>query len=204
MDIKTGPQDNDEFISTRQAANMLGVSLRSIQYWVEKGKLNAWKTAGGHRRIARRSVEKLMNEQDSVITGSVSNPLKNILIVEDEPQLLEYYRLHIDSWQLPVKIRTAQDGFEGLMKIGRYNPVAIITDLIMPNMDGFSMIKAIHEKLKNSNTRIIVVSILSQDEIETRGGLPNDVVIFQKPIPLKDLRNIIRTCVETEADMSLA
>jgi len=84
------------------------------------------------------------------------------------------------------------------MQIGRHNPVAIITDLLMPNMDGFSMIQAIHEKFKNTNTKIIVITVLSQNEINERGGLPDDVVVFQKPIPLKDLRNIIRTCIENE------
>ena len=197
-------KDNEEFISTSDAANMLGISLRSVQYWVENGKLDAWKTAGGHRRIVRRSVEKLIAEQDSARTRSTSAQSKNIVVVEDEPELLEYYRIHIDSWQLPVNIKTAEDGFEGLMQIGRHNPVAIITDLMMPNMDGFSMIQAIHEKFKSTNTKIIVITVLSQNEIDERGGLPDDVVIFQKPIPLKDLRNIIRTCVDHKSEMSVA
>ncbi|MDH5736547.1 MAG: response regulator [Gammaproteobacteria bacterium] len=197
------PSKSDDFVSTRQAADMLGISLRSVQYWVENGKLDAWKTAGGHRRIARRSIDKLMIEQNSVITGrsSLSNP---ILLVEDEPELLEYYRLHIDSWALPINIETAQDGFEGLMKIGQLNPIAIITDLLMPNMDGFSMIKAIHKKLKNKHTKIIVVTALSRQEIDQRGYLPDDVIIFEKPVPLDHLKNSIRSCIKINAVISPA
>jgi len=66
----------EEFISTTEAASMLGISLRSVQYWVEKGKLDAWKTAGGHRRIVRKSVEKLMAEQDSARTRSTIGTIK--------------------------------------------------------------------------------------------------------------------------------
>ncbi|MFM7066754.1 MAG: excisionase family DNA-binding protein, partial [Gammaproteobacteria bacterium] len=35
------------YLSTREAADLLGVSLRTVQLWVESGTLRAWKTAGG-------------------------------------------------------------------------------------------------------------------------------------------------------------
>jgi EAL and modified HD-GYP domain-containing signal transduction protein len=41
---------------------MLGVSPRTIQSWVDNGMLDAWKTAGGHRRVTLASVERLKKE----------------------------------------------------------------------------------------------------------------------------------------------
>ena len=49
--------------STRDAARLLGVSVRTAQLWVEDGRLRAWKTPGGHRRILVESVERLLDEQ---------------------------------------------------------------------------------------------------------------------------------------------
>lgn len=46
--------------STREASEILGVSLRTVQLWVDSGVLEAWKTVGGHRRISRASVEALL------------------------------------------------------------------------------------------------------------------------------------------------
>jgi excisionase family DNA binding protein len=46
------------FCTTRQAAILLNVSLRTAQLWVEKGLLEAWKTTGGHRRISRASINR--------------------------------------------------------------------------------------------------------------------------------------------------
>ena len=51
---------DSEFWSTREAADLLGVSLRTVQLWTEAGVLKAWKTAGGHRRINRDSVMQLL------------------------------------------------------------------------------------------------------------------------------------------------
>lgn len=40
------------FCTTREAAGLLGVSVGTVQLWVESGLLQAWKTSGGHRRVA--------------------------------------------------------------------------------------------------------------------------------------------------------
>jgi excisionase family DNA binding protein len=47
------------FCTSCEAAELLGVSIGTVQAWVGNGLLSAWKTAGGHRRISRESVRKL-------------------------------------------------------------------------------------------------------------------------------------------------
>jgi excisionase family DNA binding protein len=46
--------------STVEVARRLGVSIQTVQRWVDSGKLKAWKTFGGHRRIEAESAEKLL------------------------------------------------------------------------------------------------------------------------------------------------
>jgi excisionase family DNA binding protein len=53
----------DPFLTTLDAAVLLGVSLRSVQLWVEAGKLPAGRTPGGHRRIRTSAVRALAAEQ---------------------------------------------------------------------------------------------------------------------------------------------
>ena len=50
------------FCTTREAATLLGVSVGTVQLWVENGLLQAWKTAGGHRRVMRNSINKLLDK----------------------------------------------------------------------------------------------------------------------------------------------
>ena len=47
------------YCTTAEAARSLGVSIRTIQLWVDGGALAAWKTVGGHRRITLDSLNKL-------------------------------------------------------------------------------------------------------------------------------------------------
>ncbi len=48
------------YYSTREAAELLGVAVSTIQLWTKGGLLKAWTTGGGHRRIALRSVEEML------------------------------------------------------------------------------------------------------------------------------------------------
>jgi excisionase family DNA binding protein len=181
------PQD---VISTRAAAARLGVALRTVQLWVEQGSLQAWKTVGGHRRVLVSSVDRMMAERQArLYTTNPSHPLR-LLVVEDDARLRRLYELDVPAWDPPVQLDLAKDGFEGLLKVGMNRPDVIITDLMMPGMDGFGMIAA----LRNDPTvtaRIIVVTALDAGSIRDRGGLPADVIVLRKPAGLADVRALV-------------
>ena len=75
------------FCTTREAATLLGVSVGTTQLWVDNGLLSAWKTPGGHRRVARDSVEKLLYvRMQSVVSAptEAESARMRVLVVEDE------------------------------------------------------------------------------------------------------------------------
>lgn len=183
--------DKDSFVTTREAALLLGVSLRTIQLWVESGVLKAWKTAGGHRRIPRSAIAKLLKQQQSDIEGESYPRMLKILVVEDEPELLQLYQVQINSWGFNCQVLTAKDGYEGLLQVGQYKPDLIISDLMMPDMDGFRMIRSIKSHLETKETQVIVVTSLNDEDIESQGGLPADVLVLKKPIPFDVIKGLI-------------
>src|SRR5512138_312657 len=106
------------FYTTREAAQRLGVSVTTVQLWVESGALTAWKTAGGHRRIPSEAVDAMLAGQHAPAAApheATSAP--SVLIVEDEPVQREMYRLKFGEWKLPLSLRLAQDGFDGLVMV---------------------------------------------------------------------------------------
>lgn len=180
-----------EFCSTREAAQLLDVSIKTAQLWVETGVLQAWKTPGGHRRIRRDSLDALLRER---IPHAAARPVAKatspftILVVDDDPRLIELYRLNIEMWNLPVRVITASDGFNGLIRIGEERPDLLITDLNMPGINGFRMISTLRSAPSCAGLRVIIVSGLTRADILDQGGLPPDVEAFSKPIPFDKLR----------------
>lgn len=188
-------------MTTRQAGEVLGVAVRTVQLWVESGVLPAWRTAGGHRRIARSAVEKLMAERSLVIgqppqrseAGSDEDRALKLLVVEDDPDLLRLFSMIVEGWDFPVQLSTAVNGFEGLVRIGQIRPDMVVTDLNMPGMDGFQMVRSLKKPGSGfDDLAIIVVSALSKGDIKDRGGLPEGVAVFQKPVPFNEIQALAR------------
>ena len=76
------PDPIDPLLTTREAAMRLGVSLRTVQLWVEAGTLPAGRTPGGHRRIRLSAVEALAQRsglraahEQHVLTAAVQAPV---------------------------------------------------------------------------------------------------------------------------------
>lgn len=169
---------------------MLGVALRTVQLWVERGSLKAWKTVGGHRRVVRSSVEKLLEERSAAIASRKPALEFRMLVVEDDPRLRRLYELDVPAWRPPVKLELARDGFEGLLKAGQFKPDLIISDLQMPGMDGFRMIEALRQD-SSVMADIVVVTALDAGTIRDRGGLAPDLQVLRKPVPLADIRKLV-------------
>ena len=178
--------------TTRAASQQLGVSLRTVQLWVDSGILQAWKTPGGHRRVTIDSVKKLLQQSGTQVvhhTGRDQDQGYVALLIEDDADLLRFYQLRINSWGLPLNLVTAENGCEGLMRIGELQPDLIVTDLIMPGLDGFDMIHALRANPLLSDTDVIVMTSMTQMEIDDRGGLPRDYSVLFKPVSFVQMRS---------------
>ena len=178
-----------EYLSTRQAAQRLGVSLGTVQNMVESGALDAWKTAGGHRRIPVTSVEGLLARRRGAPLIPAGNRL-DILIAEDDPMLQTLYRATIERWKMPLQLRIVDNGFDGLLQVGRQRPDVLIADLMMPGMDGFEMIRRLRTNKDYAGMDILVVSAIERQEIEKQ-GLPGNIMIFGKPVPFHELKGFM-------------
>lgn len=184
-------QGADQLVyTTRTAARQLGVSLRTVQLWVDSGILQAWKTPGGHRRVTVNSVKKLIQQgANQPVHHSSQDQGFVVLLIEDDADLLRFYEQTINGWELPLILVTAENGYEGLIRIGELHPNLIITDLIMPGLDGFDMIYSLRANPLLSSTDVLVMTSMAQMEIDDRGGLPKDCSILFKPVSFSQMRS---------------
>ncbi len=190
-----------DYCSIKEASQILGVSPKTIQLWVENGNLRAWKTAGGHRRVIRESVQALIDTRSSHGGKKVRNEVVDanasqsgsirVLIVEDEEVLRRLYEFNVSQWGDSIQIDMAKDGFEALLKIGKSKPHVLITDLSMPGMDGFKMLRRLYELEQLGSMLVIVITSYDSDAIVGLGRLPDGVHVFEKPAPFKVIKELV-------------
>ncbi|TCJ17972.1 response regulator [Parasulfuritortus cantonensis] len=184
------------YCTTREAAQMLGVSLRTVQLWVESGVLKAWKTDGGHRRLPMSAVNELI--QQRMGKGQMPPPssnLFNILVLEDDEDMVKLYQMTMEGWQIPIQVTFVSSVYEALIVIGRGQPDLLITDLKMPGVDGFEIVNLLRNDDALRNLDIVVVTALKREEIEEKGSLPADITVFTKPVSFDQLLGYIKACL---------
>ena len=126
MDIR----NPEETCSTREAALALGISVRTAQIWVEEGRLKAWKTPGGHRRILRTSVDEVLARRRAELAIPVHR--FEILVVEDDPVQREMLKKHVEKDEA-MKPEDIADSVVLILKLPRRTNLCEI--LIRPTTD---------------------------------------------------------------------
>lgn len=201
--IHLGP--GARMLTTREAASRLGVSLRTVQLWVEADILPAARTPGGHRRIPYNAVEAL-----ALSTGLGGDPLAeqarqrgNPAAVLPSPSTLDKVRREAgphdvllvsddEAWQAQcasamevfgaaLSLRFAETGHLALLQMGQRPPDLLITQLELPGMDGFAMLHTLERCEAFAGLSVLALTALKADAIAARGGLPGWVELFAWP-----------------------
>ncbi len=95
--------------------------------------------------------------------------MKKILIVEDDPMLVEIYSKKFASEGFSTDTATSGAEAEKKVKEGTFD--LVLLDLVLPEADGFDVLKKIKEDPAISSTKVVVFSNLSQEEDKERASI---------------------------------
>ena len=140
-----------EYLSTRETAKKLQVSLGTVQKMVEMGELVAWKTRGGHRRILKNSLEQLLNRRQTRIRDIGSKQCRLLGLFKREENRAYFIEM-IEQWQTKVDLITNADTLEALMQAVELTPDIIYIDALISPVE---QVHLIHYLSKNTTTRRI-------------------------------------------------
>lgn len=127
-----------EYLTTKEAAVMLGLSLGTVQKMVEQGELVAWKTSGGHRRVKHDSVMRYLKMNCNLAQYESRNYV-SLMQVELSAEMRTHYLQVIASWGLPVRVHFVDDIFHLLMRMVQVAPDIILLDLDDSPCDGIAL-----------------------------------------------------------------
>jgi excisionase family DNA binding protein len=188
--------------STAELARRLGVSTPTVQRWVDLGYIKAWKTAGGHRRIDADSAERFLVEQrlsavdetPAAAARAAGGPV--VLIVDDNPDDRDLLSALVESTLPAATVSAVENGFQALVAIGRSPPDVLVTDIVMPHMNGLEMIKHLCGGSAQRPGRVLAVTSHSPEQIAKLGGLPDGVRLVRKPIDPDTFADALRAAVD--------
>lgn len=184
--------------TTFEVAKICAVYHTTVIYWVNKGKLKAHCTPGGHRRIAAPDLVDFMERFAMPIPPDLVARPKRVLVVEDDEGVQRMLVRALES--LPtLDISTCSKGLEALMAIGKEPPDLLILDIKIPQVNGIEVCRLLRS---NENTKPVKVIVVSGDEQppETMEFLrAHTDGFFPKPLPTADFRALAADLLEIDA-----
>lgn len=203
------PSDDD--CTTLEVAQRLNMAVRSVQLMVDRGELQAWKTPGGHRRISRASVDRWLKsrqvgpaadeadpgrgERRSAVSSGERGGAKRVLLIEDSRHYQTLVKMLMAQSFPGVELHIADNGIPGLAMAGELRPALLIVDILLPGIDGATLITNLRSHPQFAHSRLIVITSLSLMERQPYAFALEGVPVVHKPEIVTELPALVAHCL---------
>ena len=199
------------YYTTLEVAKMLGMAVRSVQLMVDRGDLQAWKTPGGHRRITRDSLERWIKGSRAGVTGVAAmhggaslRPsgrrrhtvhVPRILLIEDSAHFQGLVSTLVKQRYPAIELHVSADAIAGLVSFGHLQPDLIIVDILLPGMDGATLITGLRNHALFGNCKLVVLTALDAQQREPYAAALGGVDVVHKPRLVQELPPLIEAAL---------
>lgn len=151
----------EKIYTTYQIGKFCQVNIRTVIRWIETGKLKAYSTPGGHRRVKWSDLISFLTQNRMPIPRELEDAKKRkILVVDDDPDFLEIASKMLE--EIPdAEVKTTWSGFDAGVLVAEWYPDLILLDFLIPDLDGFEVIRKLKGNPRLKKIPIIAVTSIS-------------------------------------------
>lgn len=123
----------------------------------------------------------------------------NIVVIEDDPNLRSYMEQRLSEH---YNVYTAANGKEGIAKAEKIYPQIVITDIMMPEADGFDVCHSLRSNIQTSHIPIIVLSALGKNAENKIKALESGANVFiDKPFDMDFLLEQVKNLIKNQNEL---
>ncbi len=176
-----------EYLSTAEAARLLGLSTTLVQTLVDQNELVAWKTRGGHRRISRKSVVNYQGfSRRSDGPTRLPRTQAQVTLVSENTKLLGKLNSALPLWKLPIALSMFESVTEALLDLSNVRPDLMVVELNMPLVEQQKTLQAIVNFNNKGLGALPIVLITQEKDLATSEAAsqasPGSIQIIHKPL----------------------
>ncbi len=176
------------FLTTREAAERLGVSINALKAWIRQERLPALRTPGGHHRIAEADIAEFQARLAENSHAPVSTRPR-ILLVDDDAPLLATLRESLEQVLPEAVVSTASDGYDALVHVGAARPDVLVLDIRMPRLDGLEVCRRLKARKETAGIRILAMTGFPDGQIRDAVLACGADDFLEKPFALEKFRS---------------
>jgi excisionase family DNA binding protein len=187
------------FLTSAEVAAHVGVSPRTVSNWIRDGHLKAYRTPGGHGRVAEEDLQRFLDERgihplpaapDHSHDRPAVQPRTRVLFIDDDENLLDIVREVLEA--NGFEVQTARHGFLAGYLVAHFQPNVIVLDIMMPGLDGFEVMSLLRKRPEARDVPVIACTSLRGTDAEARAQEAGFVNYLKKPLDFRGLVALLR------------
>lgn len=152
------------YYSTHDVSKFCNVYPSTVINWITEGILPAFTTPGGHRRIKKSDLIRLMKRNGMPLPKELVEKEKHrVLVVDDDLNILKMIETILKSEDI-LEVATVKGGFEAGVMVVEWKPDIILLDILMPEIDGYEVCQRIRQTDETKDIPIIAVTALNDEK----------------------------------------
>jgi CheY-like chemotaxis protein len=148
----------DDTLSTREVAAFCHVNRVTVWKWIKRGELPATHNSQGHYTVSRDNLYRFLLRRGYPVDPTLFERPKRVLIIDDEPPVVEVVSRALHTIDADIRIATAEDGFEAGLQMAAFRPDLLVLDLMMPRMNGFQVCRLVRLDPTTTHTKILIIT----------------------------------------------
>jgi excisionase family DNA binding protein len=179
---------SERLLTSHEVGDLLQVNPSSVKKWVNEGRIAAFRTPGGHRRIRVADLVDFLNRHSMPIPRPLAGASKQrLLVVDDDLMHLRALERRLRPYRSRVDIQLTQNGIDALVMVGSFKPDLIVLDVFMPELDGIEVCRRLKMKPETRRIGVIVNTAHLTKSVEENALAAGALTCVSKPMDLKVL-----------------
>lgn len=169
-------------LTSHEVASLVQVSPSSVLKWIEQGLLKAFRTPGGHRRVASDELLGFLRTHHLPVPRELEEEKVRVLVIDDDAPWLRALGALLSRADARVEVDLAESALDGLLKVGLTRPQLVLLDSYMPGMDGVEVCKRLKQSPQTANIAVLAMSGRPSAELEKKFLAAGAAAFLAKPI----------------------
>ena len=178
----------ERLLTSHEVGVLLQVNPSSINKWVNEGRIPAFRTPGGHRRIKLADLLVFLNEHKMPVPAALEAvSKKRVLFVDDNGKHLDALKRLLKKHSSRVEAAFETNGIEALLKMGSFKPHVVVLDVYMPGFDGIEVCRKIKHSTEFKGVDVIICSGQLGSDVEKKALAAGAKTCLEKPLDIDAL-----------------
>jgi excisionase family DNA binding protein len=156
----------DKLYTTNQLAKLFGVVPTTVIDWVERGKLRAFKTLGGHRRITHQAVLDFLAANQLPVPPALTSETPLVALMSLDAEWARATTRALERDLAPARLQSATHPIPALVAMGAERPDVVILDAHLGGWHAEEVARSLREHFGGDGFRILGLTTAAAEGVD--------------------------------------